>query len=117
MSGTASQLMATYSSGLEVIEPLQGSQASVDGIATGVVSAAYSEVKTSWTAGGDGSAALANSTTLARLYADSYSNTLASLRRRAARHLHQTTVRSVDDLMPLFQAVATVRASGACASS
>ncbi|KAI8470097.1 MAG: hypothetical protein J3K34DRAFT_421763 [Monoraphidium minutum] len=105
--------MATYSSSLELLEPLLGSQASVDDIAAAVVGATYAKASEAWAEGGDASAALTNVTIMSDLYARGYVSAQPAARRRAMRRLHDdaAALRSVEELKPLFDAVAAVVAA------
>jgi hypothetical protein len=110
LMGTSSEVMAVYSSSLEMFEPLLGSQASLDDIAASVVKATYSRVNASWAQTGDGSAALSDAEVLSGLYTDGYSAALPNARRRMMRRLHNSaTQRTAAELKPLFDAVARVR--------
>ena len=113
LSGTNSQAMAVFNSALELLEPLLGSRASIDDIAASVVDTAYINANATWAANGDGSAAFSTSSVLSSLYAQGYSAAMPASRRRAMRRLHAST-RSVDELKPLFDAVARVRGAEEC---
>jgi hypothetical protein len=108
--------MAIYVSSLELVEPLLGSQASLDDVAGAVVAATYGELNATWAAGGGGGAggaALSNATVVARLYAQGYIKSLPAARRRSLRRLHAAPVqRSPEELQPLFASVAKVRRRG-----
>jgi hypothetical protein len=113
LMGTNAQVMATYATALELFEPLLGSQASVDDIASSVVKATYSKVNETWAASGDGSASLSNALTLSDLYAQGYTAALPAARRRMMRRLHNSAgQRTAEELKPLFDSVAKVRGAG-----
>jgi len=111
--GSSNAVMAIYISALELTEPLLGSQASIDDIASAVVHATYNTANASWAATGDGSAALIDAPTLSKLYAAAYKASLPAARRRSMRRLHAsaTTLRTAAELQPVFDAVAKVIAS------
>ncbi|KAI8463993.1 MAG: hypothetical protein J3K34DRAFT_129482 [Monoraphidium minutum] len=112
LMGTNSQVMAAYSSSLELMEPLLGSQASVDDIGASVVRATYDRVNGSWASGGDGSRALTEAGPLSDIYSDGYTAALPAARRRSMRRLHDAAgQRSAEELKPLFDAVARVVAA------
>lgn len=67
---THTQVMAIDSSSIEMMEPLLGSQASVDDIAAAVVAATYAKVNATWTEAGDGSPAMSDAPTLSDLYSE-----------------------------------------------
>jgi hypothetical protein len=108
--GTNAQVMAVYSSALELMEPLLGSAASVDDIATAVVQATYDKVNSSWADNGDGSVALSTADTLCALYSQAYTAALPASRRRTAMRRLAASLRTADELKPLCNAVSRVRA-------
>lgn len=109
LAGSNSQVMATYSSALELIEPLLGSQGSIDDIASSVVKATYDQANAAWSKAGDASPALSNATLMSELYAQGYTAATPLARRRSVRRLH-VAPRTAAELKPLFDAVAQVRA-------
>jgi len=106
ISGTSSQTMVVYSSALEMLEPFVGSQVSVDNLADAIVRATYEAINATWSATGDGSAALKDASSLSNLYCSSYAASMP-VRRRQMRRL-QAVSRSVEDLKPLCDGIGKV---------
>ena len=100
--------MAIYSSSIEMMEPLLGSQASVDDIAANVVKATYGKVNATWGPSGDGSLAMSDAPTLSDLYSEAYTASQPAARRRMMRRLQGSSLRTAEELKPLFDAVARV---------
>lgn len=106
--GTSSQVMAVYVSALELIEPLLGSQTSVDEIAATIVEQTYKTVNATWATTGDGSAALSDAAKLSDLYCSAYEAAMPNARRRMMRRLHSQWSHSPEDLKPLCDSVGRV---------
>jgi hypothetical protein len=102
LAGTNAQLMAVYSSALELLEPLLGGAAGAEAIAAEVVSAVYAAANATWAAGGDGAAPLSDAEALLAIYERAYAKAPAGA---------VAGLRIVDELRPLFRAVAEVRAA------
>lgn len=112
VAGTTSQLMATYTSGLEVLQPLLRASADVEAIGVALVASTYAATNASWAASGDASAALSRPAALAGIFKEAYTRAAAAGSGVAAsrrRRLQQAPLRSADELMPLFTAVGNVR--------
>lgn len=127
--------MAVYASGLELLQPLLGPDASADDIAAALVRATYAAVNSTWSASAagvniDGAAALADAEVLSEIICGSAAAATPVARRRAARRLSEAVdtasaapaalapraaAMPAEELKPLCDGVARVRARGAAA--